>query len=176
MPFCKADPLFYGCEIKGESNKMRNGTISGRIVGWLPVVGFMTKNGGWFNQAGSLVCYIHVTGTHLVLLLSVFCLLAPFHSVKIIHFRWACVLAARNNLFVCWIHTLQCCEISGNKEEFLRDTKPGAGPRNSVLAKEVKMLYIFLLREKSLLQIVSMQDTDFYMDQGYFFLCKYSTT
>lgn len=48
MPFCNAYPLFYGCEIKGESSKMRNETISGRIVGRLAVavVGFMTKNAG----------------------------------------------------------------------------------------------------------------------------------
>lgn len=68
MPFCNAYPLFYGCEIKGESSKMRNETISGRIVGRLAVavVGFMTKNAGWFNQpTGSSVCYIHGSGAHL---------------------------------------------------------------------------------------------------------------
>lgn len=44
---------------------MRNGTISGRIVGRPAVVGFMTKNSRMIQSAGSLVCYIHVTVAHL---------------------------------------------------------------------------------------------------------------
>lgn len=58
MAFCNADPLFYGCEIKGESNKMRNVTISGRIVRRSAVVGFMTKNSGMI-QSGQFFSLLH---------------------------------------------------------------------------------------------------------------------
>lgn len=81
MPFRRADPLLYRCEIKGESNKMRNGTISGRIVGRQSLSDLWQRTAGWFNQPGSLVCYIHVTAVRLCLfIVSYVCLFVPCYS------------------------------------------------------------------------------------------------
>lgn len=93
MPFRRADPLLYGCEIKGESNKMRNGTISGRIVGRQSSSDLWQRTAGWFNQSGSLVCYIHVTAARLCL----FIISYVFFILLVTIFGW-------NFFFLsCWI-------------------------------------------------------------------------